>query len=91
MGRHRVDLLSLFSGLPVLAVGLLLLSGGLNGLPMEWAGPAVAIGLGVLIAVAARQAGEAGPARPARPARPAGPARPAREAGEDEPDRVSQA
>jgi hypothetical protein len=42
----------------VLAVGLLLLSGGLNGLPMEWVGPAVAIGLGVVIAVAAR------PARP---------------------------
>jgi hypothetical protein len=56
MGRHPVDLLSLTTGLLVLAVGLLLLSGGLNGLPMEWAGPAVAIGLGVLITVAARPA-----------------------------------
>jgi hypothetical protein len=64
MGRHPVDLLSFGAGLLVLAVGLLLLSGGLNGLPMEWVGPAVAIGLGVVIAVAAR------PARPARPPRP---------------------
>ncbi len=61
MGRHPVDLLSLLTGLLVLGVGLLLLSGGLSGLPMEWAGPAVAIGLGVLIAVAAR------PTRPAHP------------------------
>ena len=61
MERHPVDLLSFGTGLLVLGIGLLLLSGGVSGLPMEWAGPAVAIGLGVLIAVAAR------PTHPARP------------------------
>jgi hypothetical protein len=54
MERHPVDLLSLITGSLVLGLGLLLLSGGLSGLPMEWAGPAVAIGLGVVILVAAR-------------------------------------
>jgi hypothetical protein len=54
MERHPIDLLSLVTGSLVLGLGLLLLSGGLSGLPMEWAGPAVAIGLGVLILVAAR-------------------------------------
>jgi hypothetical protein len=54
MERHPVDLLSLISGSLVLGLGLLLLSGGLSRLPMEWAGPAAAIGLGVLILVAAR-------------------------------------
>jgi hypothetical protein len=54
MQRHPVDLLSLIAGALVLGLGLLLLSGGLRGLPMSWAGPAVAIGLGVVILVAAR-------------------------------------
>jgi hypothetical protein len=54
MARHPVDLFSLVTGLLVLALGLLLLSGGLHGLRMEWVGPVVAIGLGVMIAVAAR-------------------------------------
>lgn len=54
MARHPVDLLSLLSGSLVLGLGLLLLSGGLSALPMSWAGPAVAIGLGVVILVAAR-------------------------------------
>jgi hypothetical protein len=54
MERHPVDLLSLITGSLVLGLGLLLLSGGLSDVPMEWAGPAVAIGLGVLILVAAR-------------------------------------
>ena len=53
MERHPVDLLSLVSGSAVLGLGLLLVSGGLNGLRMEWAGPAVAIGLGVVILAAA--------------------------------------
>jgi hypothetical protein len=52
--RHPADLLSLLAGLAVLALGLVLLSGGVGDLPMEWVGPAVAIGLGVLIVVAAR-------------------------------------
>ena len=59
MSRHPVDLLSIVTGLLVLGTGLLLLSGGLGALALEWVGPAVAIGLGVLILVAAR------PARPA--------------------------
>lgn len=54
MTRHSADLLSLLAGLAVLALGLLLLSGGVGDLPMEWVGPAVAIALGVLIVVAAR-------------------------------------
>ena len=54
MSRHPADLLSLVAGLLVLALGLLLLSGGVGDIPMEWVGPAVAIGLGVVIVVAAR-------------------------------------
>ena len=54
MTRHPADLLSLLAGLAVLGLGLLLLSGGIGDLPMEWVGPVVAIGLGVLIVVAAR-------------------------------------
>ena len=59
MARHPVDLLSFSAGVLVLALGLLLLTGGLEGLRLEWAGPVVAIGLGVLIVLAARpQAGK---------------------------------
>lgn len=54
MTRHPADLLSLVVGLAVLGMGLLLLSGSVGDLPMEWVGPAVAIGLGILIVVAAR-------------------------------------
>jgi hypothetical protein len=54
MSRHPADLLSLVAGLLVLALGLLLLSGGAGDIPMELVGPAVAIGLGVVIVVAAR-------------------------------------
>ncbi|MBA3689400.1 MAG: hypothetical protein H0W81_11335 [Chloroflexi bacterium] len=54
MTRHRADLLSLVAGLAVLGLGLVLLSGGVGDLPLEWVGPVVAIGLGVLIVVAAR-------------------------------------
>jgi TRAP-type C4-dicarboxylate transport system permease small subunit len=54
MARHPVDLLSFVSGVLVLGFGLLLLSGGVDSVPMEWAGPAVAIGLGMFILVAAR-------------------------------------
>ncbi|HLE89052.1 MAG TPA: hypothetical protein VI733_03250 [Candidatus Limnocylindria bacterium] len=54
MARHQVDLLSFGFGLLILAVGLLLLTGGLDGLHLEWAGPIVAIALGVLIVLAAR-------------------------------------
>lgn len=61
MARHPVDLLSFGAGLLVVAIGLVLLTGGLGGLRLEWAGPVVAIGLGVLIVFAVR------PARPTRP------------------------
>jgi uncharacterized membrane protein len=54
MARHPADLLSLVAGLLVLGLGLLLLSGGVGDIPMEWVGPAVAIGLGVVIVAAAR-------------------------------------
>lgn len=54
MARHPVDLLSFSAGVLVLALGLLLLTSGLEGLRLEWAGPVVAIGLGVLIVLAAR-------------------------------------
>jgi hypothetical protein len=58
MARHPADLLSLVSGLIVVAFGLLLLTGGIGDVPMEWVGPAVAIGLGLLILFAARPARE---------------------------------
>lgn len=59
MTRHPADLLSLTAGLMVLSLGLVLLSGGVGDLPMEWVGPAVAIGLGALILFAARPTREA--------------------------------
>ena len=58
MTRHPADLLSLVAGLAVLGLGLVLLSGGVGDIPMEWVGPAVAIGLGALILYAARPARE---------------------------------
>lgn len=54
MARHPADLFSLLAGLLTLGLGLLLLSGGVGQVPMEWVGPAVAIGVGLLIVVAAR-------------------------------------
>ena len=60
MTRHPADLLSLVAGLVVLGLGLLLLSGGVGDLPMEWVGPFVAIGLGAMIFFAARPAREPG-------------------------------
>lgn len=55
MKRHPVDVLSFGAGLLVLATGLLLLTGSLDSIRLEWAGPIVAIGLGVLILLAARR------------------------------------
>ena len=57
MSHHPVDLLSLVSGSLVLGVGLLLLSGGLGHVSLAWVGPAAAVGLGVVIVLAARPAG----------------------------------
>lgn len=65
MRRHPTDLFSLLAGLLVLGVGLLLLSGGLDRLPMQWVAPGVAIGLGALILFAARPAREASEGEPA--------------------------
>lgn len=65
MARHPVDLLSFVSGVLVLGLGLLLLSGGVDNVPMEWAGPAVAIGLGIFILVAARPQRQANEGEPA--------------------------
>ena len=64
MTRHPADLLSLVPGLAVLGLGLLLLSGGVGDLPMEWVGPLVAIGLGALIIFAARPTREASDQEP---------------------------
>ena len=52
MSRHPVDLFSFVWGLLVLATGLLLLSGNLDQVPLEWVGPVAAIALGVVILVA---------------------------------------
>jgi hypothetical protein len=54
MERHPADVFSLLAGLMTLGLGLLLLSGGLDDVPMEWVGPTVAIGIGIMIVVAAR-------------------------------------
>jgi hypothetical protein len=55
--RHPADLFSLVAGLLTVGLGLLLLSGGVGQVPMAWVGPAVAIGVGLLILVAARPKG----------------------------------
>ena len=65
MARHRADLLSLLAGLLALGFGLVLLTGGIGDLPMEWVGPAVAIGLGALILFAARPVRHASEEEPA--------------------------
>lgn len=54
MARHPFDALSLAAGLLFAVCGLLLLSGGLSGVPMEWAGPLVAIALAGILALGAR-------------------------------------
>lgn len=54
MLRHRFDPLSLAAGLFFTLCGLLLLSGGLDGMSMQWAGPLVAIALAVIVALGAR-------------------------------------
>ena len=57
MRRHEFDALSFVFGLAFAGVGLVLLGGdGLipGGLALAWTGPVVAIGLAVLIVIAAR-------------------------------------
>lgn len=56
MRRHHLDLLSLLFGLLFAGVGLVLLGGSpaRGSVSLAWVGPVVAIGLGVLVVVAAR-------------------------------------
>ena len=54
MTRHRADLLSLTAGLLFCAMGLVLLSGGVNALALEWVGPLLAIVSGGAMILAAR-------------------------------------
>ena len=54
MNPHRFDPVSFVFGAIFVLAGLLLLGGGTNGLPMEWAGPLVAVLLGLVILLAAR-------------------------------------
>jgi hypothetical protein len=65
MARHPADVLSLLTGLLALGFGLVLLTGGIGDLRMEWVGPALAIGIGALILFAARPAREASEEEPA--------------------------
>jgi hypothetical protein len=61
MERHRLDLLSLVFSLVFASIGLLLLGGGpafVDRLPMAWVGPLAAIGLGVIVVLAARPHGD---------------------------------
>ena len=61
MHRHDVDPLSLLFGLAFAAAGLVLLGGGAvqADLGFRWAGPLIAIGLAVVIVIAARPRGGA--------------------------------
>ncbi len=63
MRRHDFDLMSFVFGLLFAAVALVLLGGGSagDGLALPWAGPLVAVGIGIVIVLAARP-------RAARPA-----------------------
>ena len=54
MDQHRFDGLSFVFGTLFVVAGLLLLTGGADGLPMHWAGPLVAVLLGLVIFLAAR-------------------------------------
>lgn len=54
MQRHPFDAVSFGFGALFATVGLLLLTGRAGTMAMEWVGPAVALGLGVLILIAAR-------------------------------------
>lgn len=57
MRRHGFDALSFLFGLAFAGLGLVLLGGGgpiAGGLALAWTGPVVAIGIAILIVIAAR-------------------------------------
>lgn len=56
MRRHAFDALSFVFGLAFAGAGLVLLGGGAirDGLTLPWTGPAVAIGVAILIVIATR-------------------------------------
>jgi cytochrome c-type biogenesis protein CcmH/NrfF len=56
MARHAFDPLSFLFGLLFIGVGLVLLgsSPARDGVSLAWSGPAVAVGLGILIVLAVR-------------------------------------
>lgn len=64
MDRHELDLLSLLFGLMFAVVGLVLLTGdpARGSVSMAWAGPAAAIGLGLVVVLAVRPRREEHPA-----------------------------
>jgi hypothetical protein len=64
MQRHDFDALSFLFGLVFAGAGLVLLGGGAirGGLALPWAGPAVAVGVAILIVLAVRPRANA-PAR----------------------------
>ena len=67
MRRHEFDALSFVFGLAFAGFGLVLLGGGAirDGLALPWTGPVVAIGVAVLIVIAARpRAGSIGAGDP---------------------------
>ena len=54
MARHPADLLSLSFGLLFVAVALVLFSGGIETLSLEWVAPLAAIILGAVLILVAR-------------------------------------
>jgi hypothetical protein len=60
MRRHDFDALSFVCGLAFAGIGLVLLGGGAirGGLALPWTGPAVAIGVAILIVIAVRPRAE---------------------------------
>lgn len=54
MNQHRFDALSFIFGSIFVVAGLLLLTGGIEGLEMRWVGPVVAVLLGLVILFAVR-------------------------------------
>ena len=54
MNQHGFDALSFFFGAIFVVAGLLLLTGGFQGVQLQWVGPVVAVLLGLVILFAVR-------------------------------------